>query len=64
MTMATTDTGCADEPNPRKIGGILTPPLMRDAEYLRSLGYTDSEIVRRGVATLATHERQIRGVRV
>ncbi len=64
MTTMTTDADCASEPNPRKIGGILTPPLMRDADYLRSLGYTDSEIVRRGVAALATHERQIRGVRV
>ncbi len=50
----------APGPMPRKIGGILTPPIVRDAEYLQSIGYTDTEIVRRGIAMLATHERKTR----
>ena len=63
MTTETENTDTAALPGVRKIGAILTPPLERDVEYLESVGYTTSEIVRRGVGMLATYERQCRAVR-
>ena len=64
MTMEQTDANSAPEPEARKIGGRLRAPLVPDYEYLQSLGYSDTEIVCRGVAMVAVHERKIRGVRV
>ena len=46
----------------KRIGAKLTPPLEGDVRYLRSIGYRDAEIVRRGIGMLATHERQSRAV--
>lgn len=62
MTAADNDANRAPEPDARKIGGWLTPPLVREFEYLQSLGIKESEVVRRGVAMVALHERKIREV--
>ena len=62
MTTADNDANCAQGPEVRKVGGYLRPELMSDYTYLRSLGYSDSEIVRRGVAMVALHERRLREV--
>lgn len=62
--MTSADGGASGRPDGCRIMGRLTPPLAADVAYLRSIGYTDTEIVRRGVALLAVHERQNRKVRV
>ncbi len=62
MTKADNEANSAPGPKVRKVGGYLKPELMSDYAYLRSLGYSDSEIVRRGVAAVALNERKIRGV--
>lgn len=62
MTTTDNDANSAPRPEVRKIGGYLKPELMRDYQYLQSLGYSDSEIVRRGVAMVALHERRLREV--
>lgn len=62
MTKADNEANSAQRPEVRKVGGYLKPELMSDYAYLRSLGYSDSEIVRRGVAAVALNERKIRGV--
>jgi len=62
MSVADNDANSAPEPGARKIGGRLRAPLVPDYEYLQSLGYSDTEIVCRGVAMVALHERRIRWV--
>jgi len=62
MTQTDNDANGAHGPSVRKVAGYLKPELMSDYAYLRSLGYNDSEIVRRGVAAVALNERKIRGV--
>ncbi len=39
-----------------RIGAALIPPLDDAVEQLRGLGYSDSEIIRRGVRLLAAEE--------
>jgi len=60
MTAADNDANSTPRPKVRKVGGYLRPELMSDYAYLRSLGYSDSEIVRRGVAAVALQERRLR----
>jgi len=60
MTVADNDANSTPRPKVRKVGGYLRPELMSDYAYLRSLGYSDSEIVRRGVAAVALQERRLR----
>jgi len=62
MTQTDNDANGAHGPSVRKVGGYLKPELMSDYTYLRSLGYSVSEIVRRGVAMVALHERRLREV--
>lgn len=64
MTQTDNDANGAQGPKVRKVGGYLKPELMSDYAYLRSLGYSDSEIVRRGVAAVALQERRLREVAV